>query len=177
LGKMTASMARNAVRRALRGVLDRYPTPATVAALWAHFYGCCAYCGDTLERELREGHADHLVATAAGGSNHPSNFVLACGRCNGDEKLDRDWESFLHLKCADEEPAVFTARRDRILEWSRQQGGAPPQPDAAAKARIEAQIASAIGAFNAAHSELLRIRGGEADPDRQPATTPPPTHS
>ncbi len=151
-------MARNAIRRALRGVLDRYPTPGTVAELWDHFDASCAYCGDPLERELREGHADHLVATAAGGTNHPSNFVLACGRCNGDEKLDSDWKSFLELKCADEEPTMLSARHERILEWVRSQGGAPPQPDQAAKARIEARIDSAIDAFNAAHNELLTIR-------------------
>lgn len=129
-----------------------------MAELWTFFAASCAYCGDPLERELREGHADHLVATAAGGTNHPSNFVLACGRCNGDEKLDSDWEAFLRLKCADEDPTVFPARRARILEWVHSQAGELPQPDQAAEARIEAHIDSAIDAFNAAHNELLAIR-------------------
>jgi len=111
-------------------VLDRYPNQHTIDNLWKLFDSRCAYSGNLLDRKRREGHADHLVATAEGGTNHPSNFALACGRCNSDEKLDGHWEGCLRRKCAGDK-ALFMARRRRILDWVRLQGGAPPRPDPA----------------------------------------------
>lgn len=54
---------------------------------------CCAYCG-TLSGPF---HHDHLLPHARGGSNEPSNIVLACQACNtskGDKTLI-EWVAFL----------------------------------------------------------------------------------
>ncbi len=171
MGGMTAPMARGAIKRALNGALDRYPKRRTIDELWEFFDSRCAYSGDLLDRKRREGHADHLVATTAGGTNHASNFVLACGRCNGDEKLGGDWVAFLRRKCAGNR-AVFSARRKRILEWVLLQGGVPPRPNMALRKRIDAQIAAALRAFNDAHGALLAIRDQEANQGRPTRPSP-----
>lgn len=40
----------------------------------------CFYCATELTTETAT--REHLVAVAAGGSDHPGNLVLACARCN-----------------------------------------------------------------------------------------------
>src|SRR3954470_16106894 len=98
MASMTAPMARSAIRRALLGVLDRYPSKKQVARLWEFFDSRCAFCQASLSRQLRNGHVDHLIAVAEGGTNHPSNFVLSCGVCNGDERRESNWYDFLRSK-------------------------------------------------------------------------------
>lgn len=41
----------------------------------------CVYCGATAEDDVLT--LDHLVAVELGGTNHESNLVTACRRCNG----------------------------------------------------------------------------------------------
>lgn len=43
--------------------------------------GTCYYCDNPIFGGVRE-NVDHVIPKVAGGSNHPSNLVLACARCN-----------------------------------------------------------------------------------------------
>lgn len=42
---------------------------------------CCAYCGSVLEDGIILT-LDHIVARSNGGSNHESNLVTCCSKCN-----------------------------------------------------------------------------------------------
>src|SRR3954447_10339878 len=95
----TVSNAKNRMRRVVNAILD--PWPKDEQPIWDHFGSKCAYCGVELDRKARKAHMDHATA---GGGNHLGNLILACSVCNGDEKLDEDWRSFLERKVSD--PAV-----------------------------------------------------------------------
>jgi hypothetical protein len=98
------------MRRAINEIVD--PGPRSIDELWSHFDSRCAYCGNALDRSMREGHADHADPN---GGNHLGNLVLACGPCNGDEKRDESWLDFLHRKVDD--PEELSIRKRRILVW------------------------------------------------------------
>lgn len=107
--RVTPSMAKNTIKRSLRSIVDRELTATEKSAIWSHFSSECAYCGKKLAREGREGHVDHLIPTTSGGTNHISNRVLSCPPCNGDEKREEDWMTFLNRKIKD-----TTMREERI---------------------------------------------------------------
>src|SRR6266545_205629 len=109
------SQAKNALLRSLRGIVDPYPTSTGVGKVWAHFKSKCAYCGKKLKRSDRNGHQDHLVTFQDGGGNDLGNYVLACGGCNGDEKREEAWETFLRRKNPKE--ATFLRRKATIEAW------------------------------------------------------------
>jgi hypothetical protein len=113
--RITPSMAKNTIKRSLRAIVDRELSATEKTAIWNHFSSQCAYCGKELTREDREGHIDHLIPTTSGGTNHISNRVLSCPTCNGDEKREEDWKSFLNRKIVD--PATREARIRRIQSW------------------------------------------------------------
>jgi hypothetical protein len=115
MGKMTPSRAKNSIRRALFGIVDPHPNASQIDQIWSFFDSSCAYCGRRLVRGNRDAHIDHLVSTVSGGTNALANFVLACGICNGDEKREKDWQSFLGKKAADE--GVYKLRSERIEKW------------------------------------------------------------
>jgi hypothetical protein len=115
--KVTPSYAKNVIRRALLSVVDVPPTPAQVEKAWTFFSSTCAYCGRALNRKNRDGHLDHLVSATAGGPNHICNRVLSCGPCNGDEKREKEWETFLAEKVSDQD--LLQTRRAKIEEWVR----------------------------------------------------------
>src|SRR6266540_1965888 len=96
--RVTPSMAKNTIKRSLRSVVDRELSTAEKTAIWTHFCSQCAYCGKELTRDSREGHIDHLIPTTSGGTNHISNRALSCPPCNGDEKREEDWGTFLNRK-------------------------------------------------------------------------------
>jgi regulator of sigma D len=114
---MTVPQARSAIRKALTGIVDPKPRKSAITAMWVHFDRKCAFCRRSLDRDKREGHADHLVAGASRGHNHIYNRVLACGTCNGDQKLDHPWEDFLRSVVCQEED--FTTRKQRIEKWQQ----------------------------------------------------------
>lgn len=148
-------MAKNGMRRALRALFDTLPTPAEQARLWAYFDSSCAYCGQTLVLSERLGHIDHLVAHSMGGTNNIHNHVLACSRCNGDEKREEDWEVFLERKVAALD--VRAARHARIKTWMEQ---TPPAslPDQEMREAAEAIIARAVLDFEAAVEQMRALR-------------------
>jgi 5-methylcytosine-specific restriction endonuclease McrA len=161
MGKMTPSQARNAIKRALSGVLDPHPNASQVHRIWAFFDSSCAYCGKKLVRGDRDGHIDHLVPLTAGGSNALSNFVLACNICNGDEKRDQHWEAFLHKKAADK--ASHKARKDRVEKWMASCETTLIVAPALSEA-MNQEIEHAVAAFDFA---LARIRQLKTAPNKR----------
>ncbi len=113
--KDTPSMAKNKMRRSLVAIYDPHPTKSDVNELWAYFESSCAYCGAHIERESRTGHLDHLVSSSEGGSNNIHNHALSCARCNGDEKREEPWRSFLARKT--ENTAAHKEREAKIEQW------------------------------------------------------------
>jgi 5-methylcytosine-specific restriction endonuclease McrA len=109
--KYTVSQAKNLMRRSRDEILD--PGPQSVDDLWSHFESACAYCGMPLNRAQRQGHVDHATT---GGGNQLGNLILACARCNGDEKLDQSWQAFLLLKTSGDRN-VLAERTERIESW------------------------------------------------------------
>ena len=108
--KYTVAQARNLMRRAIQEIVD--PGPSSVDSLWDYFESRCAYCDVVLVRGERDAHTDHAERD---GGNHIGNLVLACGRCNGDEKRDEPWREFLRRKAPDAE--ALQQREERILAW------------------------------------------------------------
>lgn len=82
--------------------------PRRVEVLYRQQDGICAYCDRKMilasEFEDKSGlrcTIDHIVPTSKGGTNHPSNLIGACYRCNN-LKGDRPVEEFLerHFRAA-----------------------------------------------------------------------------
>jgi hypothetical protein len=106
----SVSNAKNRMRRVINAIVD--PPPRNEQPIWDHFGSACAYCGEELDRKGRKAHMDHAVAD---GGNQLGNLILSCAICNGDEKLDEHWRTFLERKVSD--PDVRAARMKRIEDW------------------------------------------------------------
>lgn len=119
---MTPSQVRNAIRRSLQALVDPKPSPRKRALIWEGFGHQCAFCGRALSQSRRQGHIDHLIPESVGGSNQLANLVLTCATCNGDEKLDKDWNEFLKTKCGSN-LALYEQRLTCILRWQESQPG------------------------------------------------------
>lgn len=52
----------------------------------------CAYCGEGIEEGAKLT-LDHLTPHSQGGTNHETNLVTACHRCNS-RRGARDWKEF-----------------------------------------------------------------------------------
>ena len=113
--KDTPSMAKNKIKRSLTAICDPHPTKKQVDELWEYFSSSCAYCGLFINKKSRTGHIDHLIPAAEGGSNNIYNHALACSKCNGDEKRDEFWLSFLEKKSNNQ--LIFKQRKQKIDNW------------------------------------------------------------
>lgn len=153
MAKDTPSMAKNKIRRSLSAIIDPHPTAAEVNELWSYFASSCAYCGVGIDRASRTGHMDHVDSSALGGSNRVHNHVLACAKCNGDEKREEHWISFLTRKAG----SNAEERRMRIEAWAAR-GSKAPGIDPAVRAQAEAIIERTLGSFDDAVSQLRRLR-------------------
>lgn len=141
---MTPSQAKNAVSKALLEIIDPPLKATEERRLRAFFQNKCAYCGRETPPGGRTGHIDHLVPRQQGGTNHPSNLVLACNICNGDEKLDQSWQDFMAKKVFDKRQRQ--ERIARIQAWISQERG-PVRMSEKARASIHdasLRIAQAI---------------------------------
>ena len=118
---MPIPRVKNMIGRALRGVVDPEPTGKQISRLWEYFSSTCAYCGRAVQKKNKSAHIDHLIPTSKKGTNHISNRVLSCASCNEQEKKEMDWEPFLHQKNPSD--IDFHARKQRILDWQKHQGG------------------------------------------------------
>ena len=153
--KDTPSMAKNKIRRSLASILDPHPSTAQISELWSYFKASCAYCGQAIERASRTGHLDHVESSASGGSNSIHNHVLACAKCNGDEKRDEHWGSFLERKAGVEAPN----RRKRVEAWLAR-AGLESVIEPAKRAEADAIIEQAVKSFNEAVNNMRRLRRG-----------------
>jgi hypothetical protein len=159
MAKNTPSMAKNQMRRCLRAIIDPHPIPKEVSELWAYFDSTCAYCGLLLKRGARDAHVDHVVSQSSGGSNSIYNHVLACSRCNGDEKREEDWESFLARKALD--PQQLAQRHAHIAKWVEKASGLTITSNISQE-QVESIIKCAIESFDASIKQLRAIRLGRA---------------
>lgn len=154
--KDTPSMAKNRIRRSLLAIIDPHPSRAEIDDLWNYFQSACAYCGILISRETRTGHLDHVVSSSLGGSNCIHNHVLACARCNGDEKREESWESFLARKATD--PAVAAERHVQISHWM---GQSKVSVSPGFRLKADEIINRALADFDAAVKELRELRKGD----------------
>lgn len=115
MSKDTPSMAKNKMKRSLVAIYDPHPSKMEIDGLWEYFNSCCAYCDKPIDRASRTGHVDHLVPSSEGGSNNIHNYALACARCNGDEKREESWTSFLERKS--DSSHIFRERKEKIEKW------------------------------------------------------------
>ncbi len=157
MAKNTPSMAKNMIRRSLLAIIDPYPSKAEIDLLWHYFQSSCAYCGVEIPRESRTGHMDHVVSSALGGSNSIYNHVLSCSRCNGDEKREESWLSFLTRKATNQ--SLLTERHSRISQWLAQLP-APTLATQEIQSQVESIINNAINNFDVAVKELRALRVG-----------------
>ena len=151
--KHTPAQAKNAIRRALRAVIDPELKKKHTDELWSYFESRCAYCDSPLDREQRQGQMDHLVPTNRGGTNHFSNRVLACAPCNGDHRREKDWMGFLQEMVPD--PAARAERRERIERW---QTAVAPSAEVADAEFLQRETARVLAAFDSAVASLRRSR-------------------
>jgi HNH endonuclease len=154
--------ARNSIKKALYGLLDEPIKRPQLDELWQFFDSQCAYCGVSLDRSRREGHADHLVSVCLGGTNSMPNFVLSCGRCNGDYKREMDWEPFLSQRNPD--PQMRAERRQRILRWIEQHKGTVPHRDPFLAELVASQVSRALECFNQAVDNVRAARRRSHNP-------------
>ena len=155
MGKMTPSAAKNAIRRALVGIIDPHPNATQIHRIWAFFDSSCAYCGRSLVRGNRDAHIDHLVPLGAGGSNALANFVLSCGICNGDEKREENWQSFLRRKAPDD--VTCDLRRKRIEAWIDDCSGGAPL-DSSVLSAVDHEVDRAVAAFDVALENVRALK-------------------
>src|SRR5258705_6592488 len=109
----TPSQARNAIEKSLWGLMGKRLSAKDKDAIWKFFDSQCAYCPTKLKRELREGHIDHAVAK---GGNSVGNSVLSCGKCNGDLKLSKHWQTFLEDQYPND-PGTVEKYAHKVREW------------------------------------------------------------
>jgi len=150
---MSPSQARNAIKRALKELLDPRLSKLEQASIWAHFQNQCAFCGAPIEKANRNGHLDHLVPESRGGRNALVNRVLGCHTGNGDEKLDADWREFLETK--EQSQIVRAERVERIESWVQSHGGSLTL-DAKARALLSSEFEKVNAVFTTACGDIKR---------------------
>lgn len=141
-------MAKNFIGRSLHGIIDPYPSIQEIEMLWEYFTSQCAYCGKKLDRESRYGHIDHLLNLDSLNYNNIHNCVLACQECNGNEKREQDWISFLKNKNKGDDE-LLTARKEQIEKWHDE------APTDKFDTFLEVEIKNAIGIALNGYSEAL----------------------
>lgn len=95
------------------------------------------------------------MSSALGGANEIHNHVLSCNKCNGDEKREEDWQSFLAWKVSDR--ALAAERHAHISGWiERADGRGVLEPSV--KAQAETIIVQALESFDAAVKKLRALR-------------------
>ena len=148
--RTTPGYAKNQMRRALRAINDVELSRQEKATIWKYFNSTCAYCGQKLRQDNREGHLDHLIAR---GTNHISNRVLSCGPCNGDLKRDMDWRGFLRKTAPN--LGTFRKRCAKIQKWSRSNR---VKQKYVVQPAVQKEIDRAILAFDTAVEHVRQLR-------------------
>ena len=157
--KDSPAMAKNKIKKSLKAIIDPYPSKKEVDFLWSYFESKCAYCGIELLRKERKGHQDHIISSAVGGTNEVHNFVLSCSICNGDEKREKDWLTFLREKLTDNN--IYNARKNKIESWRALCKG--NQNDNKLNEEIDGIINQALSSFEESIAKIRALklaRGG-----------------
>lgn len=83
-----ATMAR--ISRARKHGAVGSHTAEDIQVIYESQQGCCYYCKEPVGTKY---HVDHVVPLSRGGSNDPSNLVIACPTCNQSkaDKLPHEW--------------------------------------------------------------------------------------
>ncbi|MFV3334766.1 HNH endonuclease [Pseudomonas sp. NY15437] len=174
MAKHSPSIARNQIRRSLMAIIDPYPTADELAMLWKHFSNRCAYCDVEVSKEARDGQVDHIISAALGGKNGVHNHVLACGRCNGDEKRELDWLTFLEQKIPDQ--AVRDQRQQKIIAWIGD-GADQSKLSEVQEEQVAEIIKQALQAFDVAVTAMRELRDqrkvNSASPESNPGDKQP----
>jgi len=157
--KDTPSMAKNKIKRSLVAVYDPPPTKKEVDALWEYFNSRCVYCDEHIERASRTGHLDHMLAASEGGSNDIHNFALSCATCNGDDKREESWDTF--LKRAAPSEAVYEKNYAAIETWLSQSVGGSHDQEFIDKA--DSIIEAALAKFDQSVKEMRALRDAQSD--------------
>jgi 5-methylcytosine-specific restriction endonuclease McrA len=112
------------------------------------------YCGVEINRQSRKGHLDHLIPSSEGGSNNIHNHALSCSTCNGDEKREKPWGTFLREKTND--PVLYTQRKEKIDFWLSQ----APQRTLSQEVMMESEkiIHEAIENFESSVGKMRCLR-------------------
>lgn len=108
----TVPQAKNFMGKTVEEIIDPPPSKSDKTGIRKYFDNKCAYCGAVIEP--RKGHLDHAVPMDG---NHIGNLVLACATCNGDQKRETDWLTFLKTKASGQ---VLLQRKDQIKKWMKQ---------------------------------------------------------
>lgn len=154
MAKDTPSMAKNKIKRSLGAILDPHPSAKEVSVLWDYFGRSCIYCGLSLDRKSRNGHLDHVIATSEGGNNSIYNHVLACAKCNGDEKREMDWVDFLRSKVKTDQE--YNRRKHIVETWLAK--NSVQNTNLALNAEAEVIIAKALKDFDSAVEQMRSLR-------------------
>jgi tRNA splicing ligase len=154
---ISTAYVKNIIRRGFSELVDPSPDADISRAIWTFFESQCAYCGTVLNKQNKEGHIDHLVSASKGGSNHVSNRVLSCSRCNEAEKLASDWQEFLQRKAIDQ--TLHQTRHAKILQWRSMN----PPPQSSTDAQLQAlakSSANEVIALYEAKVKLIKQKAG-----------------
>lgn len=147
------------IRIGLRLRLDPEPDKEERKRAFEFFRDECAYCGVPVEKG--KGHLDHLLAASRDGSNHISNRVPSCTKCNSKEKGDSDWQEFLRRKCAGD-ITVFNARMQRIEQWVRGCGHRTALPESSLRL-LKDEYQRIAGEYDVACRRIKKLESGEPE--------------
>lgn len=77
-------------RRAIHHMADGHYTASDLKKQYANQKGFCYYCHKKLDKKYE---VDHVIPLSRGGTNDPSNIVIACRPCNRkkQDKLPHEW--------------------------------------------------------------------------------------
>ena len=152
-------MAKNFMRRTVREILDPPPSAKQFKnSLRGAFEGRCAYCLTQLPEAPSGWDIDHADPEAG---NHVGNLLPSCKSCNGDEKREQGWLSFLQSKLSG---IQLEQQEARIRAWiSRHPRSVrPASPDVAV---LASEIEGLIELFGTRCSALRKLARAAASSD------------
>jgi hypothetical protein len=145
---------KNISRRVLWAAFDRDLTRPERQEMAKFFDNRCAYCGGSLSLRW---HADHVISVDNGGSNHISNRVPSCAKCNEDEKQERDWLEFLTAKCG-EDKCLLGLKTDKIVAWRNAHSFSAVEITDTQRAAWKEEVAILAAAIDLAWERLRNLR-------------------
>ena len=154
MSKDTPSMAKNKIKRSLKAICDPHPSKLEKDSLWDYFNSQCAYCGVDIEKASRTGHLDHLIPSSQGGTNSIFNHALSCAKCNGDEKREEEWDSFLKKKT--ERDDIYQQRKHLIEAWLQKAPKGMNAPEF--KLKRDSIIDQALSDFDSSVAKMRELK-------------------